>query len=269
MHGDSSIERHKIHLLLRLKAKRGYVTGLLQLWVSVSKPLAFWIENSVTRPSALQSGISKLLSGLVHPHLHSGCSMNFYSLPGELRVTSHIFYQYSHDLPEFQKYQFHDIFWLSHGVPLKQTKNTPNASAGGMDSALCVRCRTIIAGVAWGFRGMTGIHEKFRDGNFTKMIFSSPENWKSHLFEKEHHLSKATCLLWILFCKIVLVSGRAQEFKSTENLAAQVFENESCTLSQPKQFGSLDIWDLMTNIGSSDLQEFGALGGSSGDQLFH
>ena len=52
-------------------------------------------------------------------------------------------------------------------------------------------------------------------------------------------------------------------------MAAKVLEDESCTLSQPKQFGSLDIWDLMTNIGSSDLQEFGALGGSSGDQLFH
>lgn len=80
-------------------------------------------------------------------------------------------------------------------------------------------------------------------------------------------LQKLHVCFGFLFCKIVLVSVvRAQEL-NPQNTWQHKFLR--MTHAPWVNLSSLDIWDLMTNIGSSDLQEFGALGGSSGDQLFH
>ena len=215
--------------------------GLLQRWVSVSKPLAFRIKNSVKKPfSFASSDMYVTIVGVCQ--VHPGCSMNFHSLPGELRVTSHSFFQYLKDFPSSRKINSLTFSDSPNGVPLKQTKNTHDASAGGMDSALCVRCRTIIAGVAWGSRGMTGIHWDF----YGDELFS-PENWHGNWksLRKGNYFPKATLFRGcILFCKIVLVSVvRGQELNPQNTWQQKFFQNESCTLSQPKQFGHLGFYD--------------------------
>ena len=147
MHRDASIEQHMIHLLLRLKAKRGHVTGLLQLrGLSIKTPYVLDQEFCDARFSFAIRDMYVTIVGVCH--LHPGCSMNFHSLPNALRVTSHIFFNTLKICRNSRKINSLTFSDSPNGVALKQTKNTHNASAGGMDSALCVRCRTIIAGVA-------------------------------------------------------------------------------------------------------------------------